>query len=151
WLAVDLDSHQACLRHEKKIPFPIIEEALTLWVENALQAGLVINDDILLSKALELAFLCKEDKFKGSNGWVDNFKKRHNLKQYNMHGEAASAPVHDLGTMRENIRNVLKNYDPNDIFNCDETGLFWKMRPNRTISNGPVSGSKQSKDRVTVL
>ncbi|GBC42405.2 tigger transposable element-derived protein 4-like [Rhizophagus irregularis DAOM 181602=DAOM 197198] len=151
WLVVDLDSHQAGLRREKKIPFPIIEEALTLWVESALQASLIINDDILSSKALELAFLCGEDKFKGSNGWVDNFKKRHNLRQYNMHGEAASAPVQELDTMREEIRRVLKNYAPEDIFNCDETGLFWKMRPSRTISNAPISGTKQSKDHVTVL
>lgn len=151
WLAIDDNSHQASLKREKKIPFPIIEDALTLWVENALQAGLVITDNILSTKALEFAYLCKEEKFKGSNGWVDNFKKRHNLKQYNMHGEAASAPLQDLEAMREDIRQTLKDYDPKDVFNCDETGLFWKMRPSRTISNGPTAGTKQSKDRVTVL
>src|SRR5215470_17843913 len=37
WLAIDTDSHQAGLRREKKIPFPTIEEALTIWVDNALQ------------------------------------------------------------------------------------------------------------------
>src|SRR6266498_2071267 len=39
WLAVNLNSHQAGLKHEKKVPFPLIEEALTIWVENALQNG----------------------------------------------------------------------------------------------------------------
>jgi hypothetical protein len=151
WLAVDLNSHQAGLKREKKVPFPLIEEALTIWVESALQTGLVLTDDILSTKALEFAFLLKEDKFKGSNGWVDGFKKRHNLKQYNIHGEAASAPLENLSTMREDLRQTLKDYNPEDIFNCDETGLFWKMKPSRTISNGPVSGTKQSKDRVTVL
>lgn len=151
WLAIDTDSYQAGLKREKKISFPIIEEALTVWVEKALQARLIITDNILATKALGFAFLCKEDKFKGSNGWVDNFKKRHNLKQYNIHGEAASAPLQDLETMRENLRQTLRDYDPKDIFNCDEMGLFWKMKPSRTISNGPVAGSKQSKDRVTVM
>lgn len=151
WLAIDLDSYQASLRRERKLPFITIEEALALWVENALQAGLNISDDILSIKALEFAHLCNEDKFKGSNGWIENFKKRHNLKHYNMHGEAASAPLQDLDAMRENLRQTLKNYSPDDIFNCDETGLFWKMKPNHTISNGPVAGTKQSKDRVTVL
>ena len=126
WLAVDLNSYQAGLRRERKLPFVIIEEALALWVENALQAGLIISDDILSIKALEFAFLCNEEKFKGSDGWVDKFKKRHNLKQYNTHGEAVSAPFAELDTMRENICQILKNYDPKDIFNCDETGLFWK-------------------------
>jgi len=62
-----------------------------------------------------------------------------------------SAPLENLSTMREDLRQTLKDYNPEDIFNCDETGLFWKMKPSRTISNGPVSGTKQSKDRVTVL
>ena len=30
-------------------------------------------------------------------------------------------------------------------------GLFWKMKPSRTISNNPVFGTKQSKDRVIIL
>ena len=152
WLSVDLNnSYQAGLKREKKLPFVTIEESLALWVENALQVGLNISDEILKIKALEFAFLCNEEKFKGSSGWIDNFKKRHNLKQYNIHGEAASAPLQNLDAMRENLRQTLKNYAPEDIFNCDETGLFWKVKPNRTISNGPVAGTKQSKDRVTVL
>ena len=151
WLAVDVNSFQADLRREKKIPFPTIEEALTIWVDKALQARLVITDNILSTKALGFAFLLKEDRFKGSNGWVDKFKKRHNLKQYTMHGEASSAPLENLGAMREKLRQTLKDFAPENIFNCDETGLFWKMKPSRTISDGPVSGIKQSKDRVTVL
>ena len=59
-----------------------------------------------------------------SSGWVDNFKKWHNLKQYVIHGEAASAPLEDLETMRENLWQILKEYSPEDIFNCDEIGLF---------------------------
>ena len=110
WLAIDTNSFQASLRREKKIPFPTIEEALTIWVDNALQAGLVITDNILSTKALDFAFMLKEDKFKGSGGWVDNFKKRHNLRQYNIHGEAASAPLEDLGTMREDLHLILKDY-----------------------------------------
>ena len=80
WLAIDTNSFQASLRKEKKTPFPTIEEALTIWVDNVLQAGLVITDNILSTKALDFAFMLKEDKFKGSGGWVDNFKKRHNLR-----------------------------------------------------------------------
>ena len=151
WLAIDLNSHQATLRREKKIPFPIIEDALTLWTEGAIQANVIITDEILSKKASEFAFLCNEHKFKGSIGWIDNFKKRHNFKQYCIHGEASSAPLQNLDEMRNNINQILKNYDPQDIFNCDETGLFWKMKPIRTISNQPMSGTKQSKDRVTVL
>jgi hypothetical protein len=53
--------------------------------------------------------------------------------------------------MREKLRQTLRDYDSKDIFNCDKTGLFWKMKPNHTISNSPVAGTKQSKDRINWL
>ena len=151
WLAIDNNSYQANLKRKKKIQFPIIEEALTVWLDKALQAKLVLTESILATKALDFAILCNEEKFKASNGWLDNFKKRHNLKQYNIYGEAGSAPIQDLDSMREKLRQTLRDYDPKDIFNCDETGLFWKMKPSHTISNSPVAGTKQSKNRVTIL
>ena len=97
---------------------------MTIWVENTLQTGLVLTDDILLTKALEFAFLLKKDKFKRSNRWVDGFKKWHNLKQYNIHGEVTSVLLENFSTMRENLCQMLKDYNPKNIFNCDETGLF---------------------------
>ena len=142
WLTVDLNTYQSSLWRERKLPFIIIEEALTLWIENALQAGVIISDDILSNKALEFAFLYNKSKFKGSDGWVDNFKKRYNFKQYTMQGKVASALLQDLNIIRENLHQVLKNYAPDNIFNCDETGLFWKMWPNHTISNGLIAGTK---------
>ena len=124
WLSVDTNSYQANLKCNKKTPFPLVEEALVIWVDNTLKANLIITDGILSTKALSFAFLLKEDKFKGSSGWVDNFKKQHNLKQYIIHREAASAPLKDLETMKENLWQILKEYSLKDIFNCDETGLF---------------------------
>src|SRR6266542_2419853 len=124
WLAVDLNSHQAGLKREKKVSFPLIEEALTIWIENVLQIGLVLTDDILSTKVLEFAFLLKENKFKGSNRCIDDFKKWYNLKQYNIHGEAVSASFKNLSIMWEDLCQTLKDYNPKDIFNCDEMGLF---------------------------
>ena len=31
------------------------------------------------------------------------------------------------------IPNILQRFLPSDIFNGDETGLFWKMTPHRTL------------------
>src|SRR6266540_956717 len=50
---------------------------------------------------LHQAGLKREKKvfFKRSNGWVDSFKKRHNLKQYNIYGEVVSTSLKNLSTM----------------------------------------------------
>ncbi|CAG8598651.1 11708_t:CDS:2 [Diversispora eburnea] len=56
----------------------------------------------------------QKDKFKSSGGWVEKFKKWHNLKQYNMYGEASSAPLQNLNEM------LLPEVDT-DEFNLDYT------------------------------
>ena len=47
----------------------------------------------------------------------------------------------------------LKNYNEKDIFNCDETGLFYKCMPNKTLSlkGETCSGGKLSKERLSIL
>jgi len=35
--------------------------------------------------------------------------------------------------MQENLRQKLRNYNFEDIFNCNEMNLFWKLRSSRTI------------------
>ena len=32
----------------------------------------------------------------------------------------------------------------------DETGLFFRLEPNKTLATGPVSGTKKCKQRITV-
>ena len=45
-------------------------------------------------------------------------------------------------------------HDPQQVFNVEETGLFWKRLPTRTYiskTEKRASGFKASKDRVTLL
>ena len=47
---------------------------------------------------------------------------------------------------------TLNEYDENDIFNMDESGLFWRMLPDCTLAfrAEKCHGGKLSKDRLTV-
>jgi hypothetical protein len=51
------------------------------------------------------------------------------------------------------LRQILDTFSPRDIYNADETELFWKALPDRTLvfKNQRVSGGKFSKERVTCL
>ena len=46
----------------------------------------------------------------------------------------------------------MKGYEPRDIYNMDETGLFYRTLPDRTLSikGDECKGGKKSKDRITV-
>nr|XP_042897315.1 uncharacterized protein LOC107446421 [Parasteatoda tepidariorum] len=53
----------------------------------------------------------------------------------------------------ETLSNLLRGYNPSDIFNADETGLFFNLLPNKTltIKGENCHGGKLSKMRFTVL
>ena len=53
--------------------------------------------------------------------------------------------------MRNELRKITENYNLTDIYNCDETGLYWRTPPSKTLATGSVIGRKKSKDRITVL
>jgi hypothetical protein len=122
WLSVNLDSEESNKQREKPTRFPQVEEALSLWTTNALAADLIINTDILCEKAKFFAQQFEVNNFTASNGWINGFKERHNLKQYVKWDEAKSAPLESLEEERKILHKITKDYDLNDVFNCDETG-----------------------------
>ncbi|GES85433.1 tigger transposable element-derived protein 1-like [Rhizophagus clarus] len=108
-----------------------------------------ISQEKILSKRASLSFAQKHEIClkKATKPSIKNKKLAKLFDQ----GEAASAPLEKLDEFREELQDLIRGYSLDDVFNCDETGLYWKIEPKRTISNKPVSGRKQSKDRVTIL
>ena len=47
----------------------------------------------------------------------------------------------------------MERYSPEDIYNVDETGLFYKLLPDRTYTfkGENCHGGKRSKERITLL
>ncbi|UYV72204.1 hypothetical protein LAZ67_9002170 [Cordylochernes scorpioides] len=71
-------------------------------------------------------------------------------------GEVASADEEAARKYPEKLAKIIKDggYCAHQIFNADETGLFWKKMPTRTYiakSEKNASGFKAAKDRVTLL
>ncbi|XP_041349240.1 tigger transposable element-derived protein 6-like [Gigantopelta aegis] len=86
----------------------------------------------------------------GSGEWLSRFKSRHNVTKRVYEGKAASANNTAVISGREELKKVMKNYEREDIFKMDETGLFFKLGPNYTLASKPVKGVKRSKERITV-
>jgi cupin superfamily acireductone dioxygenase involved in methionine salvage len=62
-----------------------------------------------------------------SNGWLGWFKERNGLKEMRQHGEAGLSNAETVGKERKQIQELIKKYgyELQDIFNMDETGLFY--------------------------
>ena len=88
-----------------------------------------------------------------SEGWLTSFKKRHNILFKTISGEAKSVNTTVTDDWKKRLQFVVANYKPQDIFNADETGLFWRALPNKTlaVSAPDCHGTKNSKERLTVL
>jgi hypothetical protein len=80
----------------------------------------------------------KDAQFEESHDWFDRFKKRSNLHNIKVQGEAAAA---ESGYMKD------------EIFNVDEMGLFWKMTSETIIAREErtMPGFKPAKDRLALL
>ena len=84
---------------------------------------------------MEFAKLLGIQNFYASNGWLGNFRKRHDILFKTIRGEAGAV---DLNVVRrwieEELNPVLKDFDPEDVYNADETGSYYTMMPDRTLA-----------------
>ena len=85
-----------------------------------------------------------------SNGWLAKFKDRHGIKMRVRHGEAASIDDSVMVEQLNAIQAIAQQFHPQDVYNCDETGLFWKSTPDRGLATQQLSGTKKHKARITV-
>ncbi|CAG8777773.1 17712_t:CDS:2, partial [Racocetra persica] len=125
--------------------YPLVEEALALWISRANTALQTITDAIVKCKATQLTEGLEVTGFNASDGWLSNFKKRHHIKEYKHLGEAASAPLENLPRFCSELQKLIKKYKPEDVYNADETALYWRMESDKMLADGPVAGKKKPK------
>jgi hypothetical protein len=91
--------------------------------------------------------------FKASNGWLEAFQGRHSISMRNLCGESADMNLNTVEDWMRNVMTTIGEYDLKDIFNCDETGLFWRGSPTKTLAEkaDKCIGGKLAKERVTIL
>jgi hypothetical protein len=75
------------------------------------------------------------DDFKASEGWLGKFKQRHSIIFKSVQGEAAQIDHDSLNDWQQKVlRSELARFSPNDVYNVDETGLFFHLLPDKTLS-----------------
>ena len=131
-----------------------IDEAMEKWYTQVRAKGLPVSGPLLIEKPKRFAELLKVDDFKASQGWIDKFKTRHGLKCKVLAGEAESVSDATVQNWTDDVLpKHLEGWQAKNVFNCDESGLFWKMLPNRTLARKgeECHGAKKSKERVTLM
>lgn len=103
---------------------------LKLWVTKVMADDVHVNGEILHQKWKQFADLAgvpKDEWLILSEGWLIAFKKCCGLKEFKKHGEAGSSTAEDVKKEHICLQELIikYKYQSKDIFNMDETGLFY--------------------------
>jgi hypothetical protein len=74
------------------------------------------------------------------------FKQRHNIQQHIQQGEAGSVPAEAAEEMKA-IQTLCGEYPEDDVYNMDESGLFWRMAVSTGVSTQSMPGVKKNKSK----
>jgi hypothetical protein len=79
--------------------------------------------------------IIKRDDFRASDGWLDKFKKIFGIRFLTITGEKLSC---DLSAVDPFVRKFQEFQElglgPEQVYNADESGLFWRLFPTKRLS-----------------
>jgi hypothetical protein len=132
--------------------FPNLEQCVYLWIIDKLSNKISISDSIVVNQAKRFGeqLGISNLEFSYSRGWLEKFKLRFNLRRYTKHGEADKVDLKLIEDEIINIKDEISKYNMNDVYNFDETALFYRLQPNKTLASGCINGDGDSKERLTV-
>ncbi|KAH9095119.1 hypothetical protein Ae201684P_022197 [Aphanomyces euteiches] len=126
-----IDSDVATKRYNLKAPINVgLDRELLIWINKCDAMNVSITGDLIKEQALAIYETQPSPKkpMHFSSGWLYCFMKRHDLTSRRLHGERASLAKTKLMT--------------EDIYNMDESALFYKRAPDTTISKTATQGLK---------
>jgi len=98
-----------------------IESCLLKWIQQCLDRKIPINRPILREKAEEFGHKLGHEHLKASSGLLTKWKIRNNVVF-----KSGAVDVQKCSVWMNNLPKLIENYSPDNIFDVDETGLFFK-------------------------
>lgn len=146
----------------KEQTFPLLEEALYIWILQQRQSNILLTIDILKTKAEVLFNMLRGrgyylvQKFSASDGWIYRFKQRFGLRVKAVAGEKASADLEAYLKFKKILQKKIEDMQltTSQVFNADESALFIKLLATRSVitcTETMSSGRKQNKTRYTFM
>ncbi|KAG7169737.1 Tigger transposable element-derived protein 7-like 16, partial [Homarus americanus] len=124
-----------------------LEEAVTKWFVQQRSCGNFVRSVEIQAAAAKLASHMDIENFEASDGWLWRFRNRHGMCNKITHGEAGSTPTEDIEPFRERLNDLIKSEGLliSQVYNGDETGLYWRSLPrnNQAFKNESSSPGRK--------
>jgi hypothetical protein len=132
-------------RKKIKTGFEEINRLTEEWLKEANRRHIDVTGPLLKSKALKFASDLSIADFKASQGWLQSFQKRNNLTFKIPCGERGDVNIEVVESWISRVPELIKDYAERDVYNIDETGLFFKDSGRvQTLSNKHKVGVGQN-------
>ena len=128
-----------------------MDEKLSEWVDCIESKGGILNDMLLKNKVLAIVKTKNLSEYKAWIGWLPKWKKRHRCRVRWLHGESFIETPIDTENFKKTLREKIKIYGEENVYNADETGIFYKLIPSKYLCKNIRNGHKILKDRISVL
>ena len=133
--------------------FERVDELSWSWFKEARARGVPVSGPVLQQKALSIAGIIGQTDFKAPNGWLNAFRKRHEITFRAISGNEDNVNESTVLSWTSSVSALLAGYEKRDLFNCDETALFFRAISNKSLAvkGESCKGVVSTKERFTVL
>ena len=143
------------IKSENHQKFKPINDILYSWFKKCESSGIYVNGPLLKEEAMRIKQslnLPELDGFKASEGWLDEWKLSHGIKEKQLSGESLDVSQTTVESWMERIKELCKGYDQRDILSMDESRCFFKALPAKGLAQKgkKTKGEKKSKQLITV-
>ena len=83
--------------------------------------------------------------FKFPNTWLLKFKKQVGISEKVIHGEETTSSTLGIETVYKHLSKILADYELEEVWNLDKTGLFYHTIPTRSLVTKSRKGGKLTK------
>ena len=140
--------------------FSELEDTLYVWIDSMRRAKLLVPPSLVIVKAKRIAqqISIPEGDFKASWQWLSRFRERRGLQKILLHGKGAEVDQEDpkLLAALDDLYATTSRYDPKNVYNMDEAGLFFRLLPRYTLlmpfeDLSTTRGKKKAEERLSLV
>ena len=140
-------------RELKKTANEDVNEIVWEWFVSVRSKNHRVSGPMVQKYAKKVAQKLGKTEFKASNGWLESFRKIYQIVSNELCGESSDVSSETIEEWVAKLPFIIQGYEPENIANGDETGLFFRALPNKSLclKGEKCSDGKLCKERLTAF